>query len=108
MKRAAATELALTPHATAMRFDEPLRDVQAQTEAAAILGNLLEFLEDALKRVFGNARARILHGETQVISFTRDVDRDPPAGWRELEGVTDQVGQHFEDAPGVEAADAWR
>ena len=80
MKRA-ADDPAFGPDSSAVRLDDALRDVEAESKAAPISAGLMEPLEDRCHLVLGDADSRIAHHEMDPMGHRSSSDRHlPPAG----------------------------
>src|SRR5207248_3218152 len=81
-ERGTTADLALHPDAAAVRLDDALGYVQAETETAAVGDlELLEALEDPVEVTLRNAPPGIADGNTAAPgSGVREITMDPPDG----------------------------
>ena len=90
-ERRAASDLALDRDRAVELFDDPLRDRQAETEAAPLGGD--EVVEDRRQPVGRNARSGVGDGTSTRSPARGGRDRDPAARLGRLNGVGDEIAE---------------
>ena len=82
-----------------MRLHDAAGDVQPQPGPLVVVFPVL--LEHVRQILGGDSAACVRHGEGDGVGLLPGAQRDPPAGWCELEGVADQVAEHLHDAVAI-------
>ena len=88
-----------------MLVDDGAADGEAEAGSALLAGigglDLLEAVEDGLELVLRDAAALVRDAELEHVEGGLERDGNRRVGWRELDGVREEVGEDLEDAVGV-------
>src|SRR6185295_19351122 len=91
-ERAADTQRALHPDASAVSEDDALGDVKAESKTPSIVGgDLQEALEHRLQLVGGDAHSGVLEGTPCFVPGTVETNDDLASRRRELDRVAEEV-----------------
>src|SRR4029079_11078124 len=95
--RAAATELALHPHAAAVGLDDALDDGEPEAGGAAPLAALPEAVEETADVLGVDARPLVAHREDDLAPARGGADAQRAAQRAVRETVVDQVGERLHE-----------
>src|SRR4051812_34692781 len=102
MKRGAAPRFALHLQPAAHHLHEPRADREPEPGAAVTARRravrLHESFEHPADRPGIHPDARVLHREPEAVAVRPDLDANVTAGWRELDGVGEEIQQHLAKA----------